>query len=632
MFCALFLLTSTALAQDPTVIERITPDEKVFLRTECIMPKVMLPGYFPVKITLENRRDVALDLDLALGNHRNWGTQTLTSGTMHLEAGETKTVEWLAFQFGDTTSRTTELRVTRDGGRQLFMEAVHQVDGTLGTGSHGRSTPMLAVSASSTNFGRSLHGKTTRNHEVVASQCAPKDLPTDWRAYSALSYVALDLNSSPPSAAQLEAILAWTSTGGNFLLIGTEDQARALVVDFDNLLDDSSLISGSLPLNPTGLNTFRHGFGRIELAPDTNCLDRLLAPVLDDSSLVVQGVDQEDHDKDDVFAAGTFTDGMLAMALKIPGLEHAPPSLLVLILLVFVLFVGPVQFLRSKRKKHSPFRFLIVTPIVGIGCAILIVGGSLVHQGLSVKESVVSMTWLDQETHMATTLAKRYTFSGSLFRDNLKYTGQTAALASEHNFLGSSNRKFHYDLDSGGSLRGDFMPVRFPAPQSLATVATSRGRVHFEVEGDTTYALNGLDTTLATLSYRPAPGRYLMMPTDQSLEPGGRIALIEVGELPAMPMPRVVDRHTVHDLVALGYTSSSSMRLSGLGYGGSSAPSTTHPDQPQSTIMQNLMRMHDKRFYIGLMEESPFVEDGGVERETISQKHVLIGVLGEEGA
>lgn len=629
--CAVLLLAPTLLAQG-TSIERITRDEKLVLRTHCIMPKVMLPGYFPVQITLENRDQKAIDLDLALGNPRDWGTKTLTTGSMHLEAGESKTVEWLAFQFGQGGSRATQLRVSRSsGGKSLFNEEVHHGDATLGAGSNGRPTPMLAVSASSSSFAEELNKKTTRNHEVLATLCAPKDLPTDWRAYSTLTYVAFDLDSTPPSAAQLEAILAWTSTGGNFLLIGSEEQARALLADFDNLLSDATLISGALPLDADGLNSFRHGFGRIEFAPTTNSLSSMLAPVLDDSSLLVQGVDQGEHLEEDVFTAGTFSDGLLGMIMAIPGLDHAPPSLLVLILLVFALFVGPIQFFRQKRKKRSPFRFLIVTPLVGIGCALLIVGASLLHQGITVKESVISMTWLDQETHTATTLAKRYTFSGSLFRDELKYSAQTAAIATDSSYLRGPQRNFQYDLDAGGTLRGDFMPVRFPTPQAVATVATSRGRLSFEKEGETTYALNGLDSELTTLSYRPEPGKFLMMPAEQTLKPGERVALMEIGELPAVTLPRISNSVQDSVLREIGYTSGGHVSFSGLGYPSSSAPDTRHPNTPQDTILGQLNKMHSKRYYIGTLKDSPFVEDGGVKRQTIAQNHLLIGVLGEEG-
>lgn len=614
----LLAMAMTMLAQADSlfaqgfVVEQ-TAENMVRVRTRCIMPEALQNGYLPVEIEVFSLAKGQIALNLALGDLYDWGNRAVTTGSIVLEPGETKRISWLVYITEASRRNNTRLSITIPEGELIGMD-VYQADASIERSTLGQATPALAVSNNPVEFARKINGKATVNNMVAATGCEPIHLPTDWRAYSTLTYVVLDLSSTPPDAAQLEAILAWVTTGGTLLLAGTDLQAQQLFVDHEHLPDYDTLITPPPPLELNKLHTFRHGFGRIQLAKGEIEFDDVLLPRLDDSSLFLPGPGKEQSDDDDVAIASTFSPTLLGIKLRIPGLNNTPAPLLILVLLVFVLLIGPVQFFMQRRKGVSPFRFLFVTPILGIGCSLLILVASLVSQGISVKESLYSVTWLNQETHQATTLAKRYTFSGSLFPGSLKYSGQTLAVSEMPRGHSDKTKFFRLNMNQGGRLEGDYLPIRFPTPQAIATVTTSRGKIEFEVEDDLYYAVNGLDVVVDELTYRSSTQRFYAMPAGEKLSPGSRVALEMVTKLAQVKMPKI--KHTRND----------NSRLLPLGYSGSTSPPP--PSGPIS--ISSFSAMNSKPFYLAKIATTPYVEDGGISRDIMDQTNILVGFLGED--
>jgi hypothetical protein len=276
-------------------------------------------------------------------------------------------------------------------------------------------------------------------------------------------------------------------------------------------------------------------------------------------------------------------------------------AILLATLFAFGIIVGPVQFRRQKRKSVSPFRFLIVTPLLGFGFSIAILLFSLLRQGLDVKEASIGITWLDQRSHKATTLAKRVTFSGSVFRNNLHYSGRTLATPSGSELF-RDPKEYIVNMDRGGTLEGFFLPVRVPVPQVIATVANARGRIEFEIENKNLYVINGLDVQVNGLTYRNSSGEYFRLAEGHSLNPGARTLILPTLEIPNFYIPE------------LSVTNDAGVPK----------------EKEQGALFPHLPPVLPLRTYAAELADTPFLEDGGVERNVLAQSHLLFGTLPEE--
>ena len=66
----------------------------IHVTTETHWPQALRTGYIPVRIRLENLRNSSVSLDVHL--RHGWHDRTETTGTVHLEPGEAKRLDWLS--------------------------------------------------------------------------------------------------------------------------------------------------------------------------------------------------------------------------------------------------------------------------------------------------------------------------------------------------------------------------------------------------------------------------------------------------------------------------------------------------------------------------------------------------------
>jgi hypothetical protein len=596
------LLSAPPITAQVSFAEETADD--IHVETTCILPPAMHPGLIPVSILIENRGNSTRKLDLTLGNPSGWDISTLTSGTIELEPGERRKLEWLTVYNGSRSAGRTNLRLTENGQYILQVQA-HQIDSSSAS---KLAAPVLAVSNSPKDFALSFNLLKFEPLPTRATGCEAKDLPDDWRAYSTLAIVALDLSSAPPNSAQMEAILNWVSLGGTLILKGKFPQAENLLSQHGSLLEERFKISGPSAAEPEQRLVYRHMFGRIALQAEGSDLTP--------KDLVVGSGWNVPADllADDSAPDGPFPGALQAAPQVVPGIEAAPISGLTALLILFAILIGPLQFFYFKRKAAPPFRFLVITPVLGLGFATLIVLYSLFSQGLDVKESVLSVSWLDQRNHDVATLAKRTTFSGSVFRNELRYTGRTAALPLSR---GSSTRGslFRIDMNDGGALKGDYLPVRVPTQQLIATPNKERGRLEFEWQDGSLFVVSGFDhaleapsAELSALYYRDQKGDHYRLPPGSHILPHQRAELELTDARPDILLP-------LPDPPPPG------RRYSGL--------SIVKKSGPPVLRMDHLPRTMPIRSYLAFLDQSPFVENGGVERTVLEQRHLLIGTLPE---
>ncbi len=570
-----------------------TSSDGINVRTSCIMPKALLRGYVPVEMEFTNTNASGVTLDLELGDVQAYDDRAITTGSIYLEPGETKSIQWMA-HFMETRYGLDRISLhVKTGAKTLAWLTVLQLDS--GTANKS-SSPLLAASDTPETFATDLNGIANLGKAIRAEGCEPGQLPTDWRAYSALQFVALDLTSTPPQAEQLQAIMDWVSTGGNLILIGSNQQARQLLASQESYLTDRKLISGHAGDEASRL-VYRHHFGRIVTANEGGIAKNKLHHYFDSSGWnAANGININIAPP-----AGTFPLRVVAQNMQIPGLRTAPVAVLLGILLIFALIVGPMQLRRQKRKKSSPFRFLVITPLLGFGFSAAILSFNLLVQGIDVQEAWTSVTWLDQQSHQATTLSKRVTFSGSIFRNNLQYSSRTLAAPWPESNSTETKKTFTMNMDAGGTLEGHYLPVRLPTEQAISSVANARGRLEIEIENGSYFAVNGFDFNLTEFYYLNENGAWLTLVNTEDFIPGERRALQSTDAIPDIkfPVQPNVEFHIEKDEESPSYLSH--------------LPIWGPP----------------RRSYIAMIPTSPFVEDGGIDRRVLEQHNLLIGTLAE---
>ena len=569
--------------------------DNITISTSCIMPKALVRGYVPVKIQLTNHRKEAVELELELGNLNNWDTRVATSGTIELDSGQSASMEWLAYYMPSSHSYDrVSLRIRADG-QYLTRHTALQLDSSSAA---KLMEPMLAVGDIPKAIAGSFNGLSVFDgREIRAEGCEASDLPSDWRAYTSLRMVAIDMNAKAPDAAALEAILDWTSTGGILLLIGTEQQAQRFMAAQGDFLQQHKLLSGG-PNDRARCKIYRHRFGRIV----TSGGGTMEAQGPKDYLPLVGWHLPANFQSANTPPSGTFPSEVMKARMQIPGLRTAPIAVLILVLLFFSFIVGPWQLKRQKRKHLSPFRFLFLTPLLGFGFTVVILMTSMFSQGIGVQEAVTSVTWLDQQTHKATTMAKRLTFSGSVFRSELNYSGRTVAAPWPKGSSRRNSREFVINMDREGVLEGYFLPVRIPTEQMVASVANARGRVEIESEGGVHYATNGLDVELQDFYYLDQFNKWHQVPSGDVIGVNQRVRLLPTDVMPDYVYPLLPE---IEDKVKTD-------------------------EEAQAFFAHLPFGQGQRRSYVARIPHSPFLEDGGIERSIKTQAHLLIGSLPAE--
>ena len=97
--------------------------------------------------------------------------------------------------------------------------------------------------------------------------------------------------------------------------------------------------------------------------------------------------------------------------LRIPGLGAVPVGVFFVLLTLFVILAGPINILWCRRVKR-PLLVVVTLPLLGFGFAAAILVWGVLAEGLGVRGSVRSLTWLDQRTHVAVNHASSTLFAG----------------------------------------------------------------------------------------------------------------------------------------------------------------------------------------------------------------------------
>jgi hypothetical protein len=166
----------------------------------------------------------------------------------------------------------------------------------------------------------------------------------------------------------------------------------------------------------------------------------------------------------------------------IAGLGKAPVTAFLLVILLFAILVGPVNFWGLK-KRTQPLLALVTVPVLGFGTTFVILTYGIFHDGFGVRGVTRSWTLLDQVEHEGATISARTLFAG-LAPSDLTTEQQSMVLSGR---AGLSRRdgpdRWHWDGDRG-VLGGGVLPSRTITPLLSAQQGPVRERLTVRRSGD----------------------------------------------------------------------------------------------------------------------------------------------------
>ncbi|MBL8859060.1 MAG: hypothetical protein JNL28_11175 [Planctomycetes bacterium] len=338
-----------------------------------------------------------------------------------------------------------------------------------------------------------------------------QDLPRQSESYASIDAVVLDTSAGLPGASELAALAGFARTGGIVVVSGTRAREHVRATpDFASWMEPRFYVGRA-----AGAETYLCGLGLLIVAPAVNPFDEQDFDAYLMESLQAQG--------GRLSCIPTLTGGRnQGEMLKLPGLE-LPYRALMLVLVVFALVIGPLNFWLVKRSK-KPVLLLFTVPAIALVFSLALFAYGAVAQGLDVRARRATLTLLDQRVHRSTALEIRELFAG-LSPGRALRPGPGAWLWFDPSGSSYSARKnYAIDLDDGVQFSGDYLPVRTPTRQTLITDRAARQRVDVRRAGDGYTAQFGLGADVQRFVFCDGDGR--LWRSDERTADGGTARLV----------------------------------------------------------------------------------------------------------
>ncbi|MCB9876362.1 MAG: hypothetical protein H6835_02080 [Planctomycetes bacterium] len=286
--------------------------------------------------------------------------------------------------------------------------------------------------------------KRTPDQVVVAGD----HVPADWRMFTAFTAVVVD-GGGALDADRQQALCRYAAAGGTVVVAGAD-----------------RLASGALrELAARDIGAI--GFGQVIAIPafggDTTAMRARLAR----AATVGQGLPVATS---------------LLQEQTIGGLGETPVTAFVLVILLFAILVGPVNFIVLRRRRQ-PMLALLTVPLLGFGTTALILTYGVFHDGFGVRGVVTSFTALDQPRRECSAFAARTLFAG-LAPDELTMGEQAVLLSPRASYGGGhSGDRWSWNGDRE-RLDGAVLPSRTPTPLLTVQQGTARQRLTLRRVGE----------------------------------------------------------------------------------------------------------------------------------------------------
>jgi len=287
----------------------------------------------------------------------------------------------------------------------------------------------------------------------VQVHCRSADLPADWRLFTGFHVVVVEGRARIGGDVQ-EALRRFVFGGGT-VVVAAADRLPA-----GALRDLCATADGDEPV--------AHGLGLCCVIPEFGGdTSRMRARV---AELPRAG-------------SGTWPMGQgLCREQPVPGLGRAPILVFLLVILVFSVLVGPVNFLVLRRVRR-PMLALVTVPVLGFSTTAMMLGYGLFYDGFGTRGVVTSWTVLDQDRHECAVIAARTLFAG--LAPDVCTMGPDTLLVAPRAFRRQDRRGAdRWHLGEDAMLDGGVLPSRTATPLLTGQQGTARQRLRVQSVGD----------------------------------------------------------------------------------------------------------------------------------------------------
>ena len=387
---------------------------------------------------------------------------------------------WITdFSFPATTEqvKTVQLNFGRTPPYNLAIDAV------LVSGPTGSQWAAAARASSDNRASASAYGARGDPGECLRAESPVSEWSENWLAYSPFDAIILnatDLNSM--SSPVLGAVEDYLRAGGNVVLSGK----TALPAAWHPLQQ--------VPL-PDGVN-YSIGFGHC-FAFDSENLSQLssksiqaLRDAVRDSSLYWQSLPKDSGSANSVLP--------VVESLKIPTRG------IVIIMLTFIIIIGPVNIIYLNRRKRRTW-MLWTIPAISFVTTLLVFAYSLLREGVTPDTRIAGLTVVDQTSHRAATIGGTAFYCPLTPSAGLHFDFGTEAtpLVEPGNGSGSSRE---VDWTQSQHFQRGWVSARVPAYFHLRKSETRRERVQIVNENGKLQIVNSLGAAIKSLWLADAEG------------------------------------------------------------------------------------------------------------------------------
>ena len=388
------------------------------------------------------------------------------------------------------------------------------------------------------------------------------ELPDSWLAYSGLSLVAIEaselelLQKEFPD--RLSALLRYVRAGGNLWIFSGENSSVELqsIEKFLGIVQNSpdaleSLAARGwryLPLSDTPsipeaelsqLAQPKDG-PQIDLSPSQNAVRQDPARAVDsrhwfvarsygmgtatvfrtpsrqDQAKTMQAIERSllsrrlpwdmRHGNDPKTGNSQFYDWL------IPDVGTAPVFAFQLLISLFVIGIGPLNYWLLKRSRKLPL-LLVTVPIASLAATLLLLAYGFFQDGIGIQLRARSLTLLDQRAGEATCWTRLSYYAGVAPADGLKMPLDTAVypISPERRSRRSSQHmtdRKEIQWDQHQNLKRGWLGARTPTQYLTIAARPSTKKLQFERQGDDLFVTNHLGVDVISLAVQDEAGNF----------------------------------------------------------------------------------------------------------------------------
>lgn len=503
----------------------------------------------------------------------------LATITVTNTANRNFTINVLQIPLPALTNAVATVRLNVDAssaGGQVSVDAVELSDGSTSS----FAADARASSTWATRMSHSSSSTTYQGPTVLRSELEATGWSESWLAFTAFDLVVLSRGDlAAMNAAQQNALRSYVEAGGGLAVLGLTELPKAWASGASQRV--------AATRNSTLARSYL-GFGQVLLLGAGNIvgLERLQVDALRELARECGQVWQS-----------MPTEGNANSEFPVVEDARIPVRGIVFIMLAFILVVGPVNiFLCARANKRIAMLWTI--PLISFVTCAVVFGYSLMSEGITPTTRTEAVTFLDQVSHRATTLARQAFYTPLTPGDGLRYSHDTEVtpLVDVNRYQGGNSREL--ELSQAQHLVRGWITARVPAHFALRKSETRRERLQVQrlPDGRVT-VLNGLGADIQTLWLRDDKGRLFK---GEALKAGQNVPLqAEKGDA----------FNTGSSLAAL--------------YQGSWV-------QAHEALMTGPANQVRPNTYLAVLAEAPFIETGLAKPGKARARQTIIGVLAPE--